>query len=972
MVKERRGGRAGSATDSTTSAANADLPIPSIEQDVSSPTGSSETSTSSRNIPAIRTPSTSASPQSPSPNASNSPVDQARRQAIASDGSVTRSMERNMQRMQLSPRGGIENLSDIADAVEGVARGSDSRSVSLAPDDAAGSRQGTPRRNARSRRSGSRTSFTRHDVRDEELPRDAFHDPSFQRALRDAKALMSTTHEVLGSASLHHDPDSTMQRLHKEAGELAAFTYPSTRTVGFVGDSGVGKSSLLNSLLDFRGLARTSNSGEACTCVVTEYHHHELNTFEIEVELFSMEDISEQLSTMLVSYRQFHLHGEDEWEESANQARDTFFSMFRGRLDDDDFLLEASPTEVLTRLESWAADARPSEISSRQSYDTLESCSARLMELSSEPRLKNSPAKWPFIRKVRVCLNAHILSKGLVLVDLPGLRDLNSARRSITERFLLECDEIFVICNIGRAVTDEGVQCVFRLAEGAQLSNVGIVCTRSDDIQADEAKRDWKGLRAKHIQGLQDLIAADRRERSEIAAQIAEYASDDEYSDDERDSMFALYRSQSTLKRRIRDREFQLHSYLVTTRNSVVTRDLQAQYTLPQSDESVNVFCVSNKSYWDFRDEDRDAARQILQLSGILEVRKHCISIVANSQRRIATRYMKDEIPALLAQIQLWVRSGAGSATVERKEAIRKNLKALKSRLEKDLSHPKSKLNQISRGLKKDFKEQIDENSYLGDWGEAAVNAGYGWAGFHHASYAAFCRNYGDYSTPAVGCRNWNEEAIEEMTKDLNQPWKDLRRLIDTRHGSVETLLDDLLEWSIEHLEDGLSEMPDITGPLINALTSQKEVMWSNMEQAHEEFKASLKKLRTDAMSGLQTSLIGQAMKPAYQDCNREHGRGSDARRKFIINTKLADEELFENLMASFRKDFRGLADGVQECTNAAARSFLKHANSTLDIILSDNVALESEQDPAFRRRVEEAIREGDEEIERIKSVISA
>jgi hypothetical protein len=101
-------------------------------------------------------------------------------------------------------------------------------------------------------------------------------------------------------------------------------------------------------------------------------------------------------------------------------------------------------------------------------------------------------------------------------------------------------------------------------------------------------------------------------------------------------------------------------------------------------------------------------------------------------------------------------------------------------------------------------------------------------------------------------------------------------------------------------------------------------------------------------------------------------GRGSDARRKDIINTKLADDDLFDNLMTSFRKTFSRLADVVQESTNEATSSFLENANSTLDIILSDNVALESEQDPEFRRRVEESVREGDEEIERIKSVIGA
>lgn len=61
-----------------------------------------------------------------------------------------------------------------------------------------------------------------------------------------------------------------------------------------------------------------------------------------------------------------------------------------------------------------------------------------------------------------------------------GLRDLNTARQNITERYILQCDEIFVLSNIGRATTDAGVQAVFELAKEAQLANVGIICTKSD------------------------------------------------------------------------------------------------------------------------------------------------------------------------------------------------------------------------------------------------------------------------------------------------------------------------------------------------------------------------------------------------------------------------------------------------------------------------------------------------------------
>lgn len=39
----------------------------------------------------------------------------------------------------------------------------------------------------------------------------------------------------------------------------------------------------------------------------------------------------------------------------------------------------------------------------------------------------------------------------------------------IAERYLLSCHGIFVVCNIARAITDQGVQDVFELDKGGPL-----------------------------------------------------------------------------------------------------------------------------------------------------------------------------------------------------------------------------------------------------------------------------------------------------------------------------------------------------------------------------------------------------------------------------------------------------------------------------------------------------------------------
>ncbi|KAL6357126.1 hypothetical protein LRP88_10744 [Fusarium phalaenopsidis] len=486
-----------------------------------------------------------------------------------------------------------------------------------------------------------------------------------------------------------------------------------------------------------------------------------------------MEELRDQLTTMLQSYRHYHLHSDEmedaerrEMEDSANLARDTFRAMFR------------------------------------------------------------------------------------------GLRDLNSARQRITERYLLTCNEIFAICNIGRAVTDEG------------------------DILAEEAIRDWRGQRAKAIKKLMDAIATDERDAREVQEDLAEYQGldNDDLTEEERNDQRELLLRQENIGARKKNHE--LKEYLVTTRNSFVTQELRNKYNERVATDEIKIFCVSNKDYWDHRDEPKTKSARFLQLSGILQVRKHCISIVANSQRRIATRYIKDQIPAFLAQVDLWVQSGARTASEERRPYI-------------------------------EYKRR-----QVPTWSESAKGAGRVWEGWHHgelpqsvscsitnslASYAAFCRQYGDYCTPAVGPHNWNEEIMEGMIEDLEDPWQVLCNSIQQRQTNLVESVDTLLD------------------------------------TASEQF-----------------------------------GTGSHQRRKNIIWRTISNQDLFTNLMRAFRDSFHAKAEESQTAILDAVVRYLDVVQETFDLVRSENVARESEQDPEFRLRVEEVARTGRETIQRALRVIDA
>jgi hypothetical protein len=64
------------------------------------------------------------------------------------------------------------------------------------------------------------------------------------------------------------------------------------------------------------------------------------------------------------------------------------------------------------------------------------------------------PACWPLIRQVRVLCNATALATGAILVDLPGIADANAARNSIAKDYIKECNHVYVLAPINRAIDD--------------------------------------------------------------------------------------------------------------------------------------------------------------------------------------------------------------------------------------------------------------------------------------------------------------------------------------------------------------------------------------------------------------------------------------------------------------------------------------------------------------------------------------
>jgi hypothetical protein len=407
------------------------------------------------------------------------------------------------------------------------------------------------------------------------------------------------------------------------------------------------------------------------------------------VDYFSVDELKQQYEELLRAHRDFKLlpkgqsNGEDSdmtdndkqrLQKKSALATATFEASFGERLKEMPGILLSTPFDAaIAKMVDWASQVLPQQ-AAQNTFSTIEECSSWSRELVSETDRATSNGNvrksWPFIQKVRIYLKAYILSKGLIIADLPGLRDLNSARQAITERYIRQCHQIFVVARIDRAITDESIKQIFELARRVDLSKVDIVCTRSEDTQPREAIHDWPAERVK-IEELQTSITTDEKEIASLKEEIDDLEDDIEHlNHDDKRLLLELQMDYRKAERSKENHDLELKRFIVTLRNDKVSRSLRQEYRNHPVATSLRIFCVSNNVYWDNREKPSDVALPYLNFSGIVDLRRYCIGVVAQSRLEATRKFINDEIPALLGSIELWVNAGSGNASAETKQRV--------------------------------------------------------------------------------------------------------------------------------------------------------------------------------------------------------------------------------------------------------------------------------------------------------------
>ncbi|MCJ1312891.1 hypothetical protein MMC25_006567 [Agyrium rufum] len=301
-----------------------------------------------------------------------------------------------------------------------------------------------------------------------------------------------------------------------------------TKTIiGVVGNTGAGKSSVINAMLDEVRLVPT-NTMRACTAVVTELSYNESRfAYCAEIEFFTSQEWEKELKTLF----------EDLLDPSGELSRDCTVedsdagiayakikAVYPKKTRDD--IKSSSIQQMLREVSHVLGTTRKiNEDDSLKFYKKLQSYvdSKEKSTGKDNEKGKKKPPKerevWPLIKVVRIFVKSDALATGAVIVDLPGVHDANAARVAVAETYMKQCTGLWIVAPIIRAVDDiaaknllsEGFKRQMKMDGG--YGSVTFVSSKTNDISISEAS-DSLGLDDKHAPAWAEIDKHIKKQRA--------------------------------------------------------------------------------------------------------------------------------------------------------------------------------------------------------------------------------------------------------------------------------------------------------------------------------------------------------------------------------------------------------------------------------------------------------------------------
>ena len=640
---------------------------------------------------------------------------------------------------------------------------------------------------------------TSQQAHESPTPSDAmylYNEPTFQNLLMRGTDLLWSIEQELDV----EEPTSSTQKYI----DMTKKTFPlkscKPHSIAVLGGGGVGKSSLINALLGLGMLAPSGASGSAVTRFATEYYHEPdiKDEFQIKVEYQTDKEVKATISGLVANFRnlsdgandnnQVGEGKDDQQSDEEDDGQGSGGNVFEiaNEEGETDRRREAAESALKILFEDqpdWQRICgREGKIAYQVAVDQLilriersetginRKSSWRLKTVGKcheeLEKLSNSNL-WPLIKMVRVYSRSAKIDKGIVLLDLPGLRDTNDARIKVTEMQIARASHIFLVtgkarildCSNFRAdinsimtlrrrieADDESSLSSSKEKKGTKKNKikVTIVCTKTDELKYAEERTLLR----------KDFATAKKLDSLEAGIETAKQVADLE---------------------KAKNLEVRHKEEYMEASNGIIRRSIQKKYARALD---VKVFCVSSEEHKICRRDSHCTLCEIPQL------RRHCSELIAQDRLRISQDFVRLMLPGLIAMMRSWYDGHRRDKTlpsdhgcIDLKELMSKAQQLLKSAFDDFVSSLEAPWNRLTKeSLQKSWKQ----------WDRSALETVEAWGGLNYQSHLACCRGGGMVFRGRYRGNNftyhWNKELLDPVTKDTS------RLLMDAEQESSETL----------------------------------------------------------------------------------------------------------------------------------------------------------------------------------------
>ncbi|XP_043923871.1 uncharacterized protein LOC122798813 isoform X2 [Protopterus annectens] len=752
---------------------------------------------------------------------------------------------------------------------------------------------------------------------------------------------------------------SHMDQWRDQITELLKQTVSPKTYIAVVGDTGAGKSCLLNALLDEEALLPTS-AMRACTASVVEVSCNlENQSYEADVEFLTEEEWYKELEALIKDLKDKHgnfrkrLDPKSEAGVALSRVKAVYGSI--------------AEVEQLKQIQDVTKFLGKTHHITEKKVTEFRSKIERFIDSSADSaKGRKGGEYWPIVKRVQLRVpTADVLRSGAVLVDLPGIKDSNAARNSVAKEYLKTCSAVWVVANITRAVDDKTAKDMLneslrtQLFMDGQYGRIAFICTKTDCFSVSEI------CRAVHIndriQPLEDENAELEKRINQIKtakemlySKLEEQNIKDDtgkgpdcHANELRNAILEKDIMMNSLQRKVQSNCQAVAVECVKARNKYSKKQIQMDFicgmqeikrasnedddgsdeddlmsvasedfgldSIFEESRKLPVFTVSSKEYLKLRGKlPREGPPQVFNSMEDTEIPalKNFTIKTAMKQSVVTAEKLIRSVTSFISHVVTYLTNQR--AQDESFQArIRETVKTCLSRVKKILQEAVSECN---KSVEKAFLVVISTHVSMGVKRAVAAceETAKTWASpdkpgkYPYATYRAICVRQGVYTSRAFGHIDLNEELIQPVSTTISVVWnqvfsKDLPEYLD----KFKTNMLRKLKEFFREVKGKLREMNMSTTAVEYIQRQQMEAVEAELSNFIIDLKDNIMQRQRD-ISRILTPSVQVHMSPCFTECAKQSGAGCFQRMKthmcnFIQTEKVtmfhsAGDKLIEQL----------------------------------------------------------------------------